>query len=94
MRHGIQREVFICQLASNATKILQSGKGKPDVSALLSVSEIAGLALDRWMIPRSRNVPEYRGWTPTDLIDLFGSQAQILRVEAKREVMLGNSCKC
>lgn len=94
MRHGIQREVFICQLASNATRILQSGKGKPDVSALLSVSEIAGLALDRWMIPRSRNVPEYRGWTPTDLIDLFGSQAQILRTEAKREVMLGNSCGC
>jgi hypothetical protein len=29
LRHGIQREVFICQLADNALKLLRSGRGKP-----------------------------------------------------------------
>ncbi|WP_369011228.1 Druantia anti-phage system protein DruA, partial [Salmonella enterica] len=46
MRHGIKREVFICQLAANATKILQTGKGKPDIRSLQTVKQIAGLALE------------------------------------------------
>ncbi|MDN6860789.1 DUF4338 domain-containing protein [Pseudomonas sp. CAN2814] len=75
MRHGIQREVFICQLAGNAAKLLQCGSGKPDTQSLLSVGEIGELALNRWMIPRSRNRPEFRDWKPTDLIHLYGSQA-------------------
>ncbi len=75
MRHGIQREVFICQLADNATKLLHSGSGKPDTKSLLSVGKIGELALNRWMIPRSRNRPEFRDWKPTDLIHLYGCQA-------------------
>lgn len=75
MRHGIQREVFICQLAGNAAKLLHGGSGKPDTQSLLSVGEIGELALNRWMIPRSRNRPEFRDWKPTDLIHLYGSQA-------------------
>lgn len=75
MRHGIQREVFICQLAGNAAKLLHGGSGKPDTQSLLSVGEIGELALNRWMIPRSRNRPEFRGWNPVDLIHLYGSQA-------------------
>ncbi|WP_059002900.1 Druantia anti-phage system protein DruA [Pseudomonas syringae] len=79
MRHGVQREVFVCQLACNATKILQSGKGKPDISSLLSVNEISALALDRWVIKRAVNTPHYQHWNSSDLIDLFGSQTQLLR---------------
>ena len=75
MRHGIQREVFICQLAGNATKLLHGDSGKPDTRSLLSVSEIGELALNRWMIPRSRNRPEFRDWKSTDLINLYGSLA-------------------
>ena len=75
MRHGIQREVFISQLAGNAVKLLHCGSGKPDTQSLLSVGEIGELALNRWMIPRSRNRPEFRDWKPTDLIHLYGSQA-------------------
>ncbi|GFM55915.1 hypothetical protein PSCICF_20930 [Pseudomonas cichorii] len=75
MRHGIQREVFICQLAGNAAKLLHGGSGKPDTRSLLSVGEIGELALNRWMIPRSKSRPEFRGWNPADLIHLYGSQA-------------------
>jgi hypothetical protein len=91
MRHGIQREVFICQLASNAAKILQTGKGMPDVSSLESVQQIADMALERWMIPRARNVPDFKHWESTDLIDLFGSQAQLLRTQADQGKSSGRS---
>ncbi|MDV7212794.1 Druantia anti-phage system protein DruA [Azotobacter beijerinckii] len=89
MRHGIQREVFICQVASNATEILKTGKGKPDVSSLLSVGDIANMALDRWVIPRALSFPDFRYWQPTDLIDLFGSQAKVLRAHVERTDALG-----
>lgn len=77
MRHGIQREVFICQLATNAAKLLHSGSGKPDTQSLLSVREIGELALNRWLIPRSMNRPDFRCWKSTDLIHLYGHQARL-----------------
>lgn len=89
MRHGIQREVFICQIASNATKILQTGKGKPEVSSLLSVKSIADMALDRWVIPRANRTPGFKYWRPNDLIGLFGSQAEVLRAQVERAEALG-----
>lgn len=81
MKHGIQREVFVCQLATNATKILQSGRGRPDIDSLLSVEQISALALDRWVIQRSVSTPHFRSWAASDMIDLFGSQAHILRCQ-------------
>lgn len=89
MRHGIQREVFICQIASNATKILQTGKGKPEISSLLSVRDIADMALDRWVIPRANSTPDFKYWRPNDLIELFGSQAEGLRAQVERTEALG-----
>ncbi|QJI37906.1 Druantia anti-phage system protein DruA [Pseudomonas sp. ADAK13] len=88
MRHGIQREVFISQLASNATKILQSGKGKPDVSSLQSVNQIADMALERWLLPRAIHMPNFKYWKSSDLIDLFGNQAQLLRAQVEQEQLL------
>lgn len=88
MRHGIQREVFICQLANNAAKILQTGKGVPDVTSLLSAKEIAERAVDRWMIPRSRRRPEYRDWISSNLIDVFGNQARNLRSQIEKADMV------
>lgn len=62
LRHGIQREVFICLLAENALRILRSGKGKPDLSSLRTADDVARLAVDRWMLPRSQRVPEFKAW--------------------------------
>ena len=83
LRHGIQREVFICQLAANASKILKTGKGRPDLGALLSVGEIAELAMERWIVPRASRRPEYRDWDAIDLVDLFGNQTRMLRNQLK-----------
>lgn len=84
MRHGIQREVFICQLASNATSILQTGEGQPDITSLLPAKDIAAQAVERWMIPRSRRRPEYRDWVSSEIVDIFGSQAQNMRIHIEK----------
>lgn len=88
MRHGIQREVFICQLANNATRILQTGEGLPDVTSLLSAKDIAERAVARWMIPRSRRRPEYRDWISSNLIEVFGNQARNLRNQIEKADMV------
>jgi hypothetical protein len=67
LRHGVQREVFICELAANAAALLRSGKGRPNIDALLRASEVAELAIQRWVLPRSARRPEYRAWTKSDV---------------------------
>lgn len=62
LRHGIQREVFLCELASNALEILRTGKGKADLSSLLSADDVANLAVERWMLPRSVRRSEFKLW--------------------------------
>ena len=76
LRHGIKREVFLCRLADNATKLLQTGMGKPNLSSLLSAREVAELAMERWMLPRSRRRPEFRNWTNDDMRGLLTSRAK------------------
>lgn len=93
MRHGIQREVFICQLACNSTKILQTGRGNPDVSSLLSVEDISSLALSRWVIPRAKNLPDFLKWESSELINLFGSQAKLLRDQVCKVEVAGRRTK-
>lgn len=77
LRHGIQREVFICNFAANAAKLLRTGKGRPDLSSLLSAREVAKLAVERWILPRSQRRPEYRSWASNDLLQLLGNQRLI-----------------
>lgn len=77
LRHGIQREVFLCNLAANATRILATGEGRPEISKLLRAREVAELALERWILPRSRRRPDYRSWTRDDLLPLLGSNHRI-----------------
>jgi len=74
LRHGVQREVFICQLADNAIRLLRTGKGRPDLSSLLSAREVAQLAVERWMLPRAQRRPEYRVWKSTNLLAFLGDK--------------------
>lgn len=74
LRHGIKREVFISRLAENAFKILQSGKGRPDLSSLLRAEDVAKLAVERWMLPRSQRMPEYKAWNRDDIATLLAKQ--------------------
>jgi hypothetical protein len=84
LRHGIKREVFISEFASNAFSILKKGKGRPNLKSLLSVRDIAVLAVKRWMVPRAERRPEYRSWKAGDLIALLSERRIPLRVPAKQ----------
>jgi hypothetical protein len=84
LRHGIQREVFMCQLAGNALKILHSGKGKPDLSSLLTAEDVAKLAVARWMLPRSERRQEFRTWQAENIAALLGDQRRRLLANLSR----------
>ena len=63
LRHGIQREVFITKLASNAFEVLRTGSVEPDISDLLTATQISDLARDRWIVPRAeRGEIDFRSW--------------------------------
>ena len=74
LRHGIEREVFLCQLASNAINILRNGRGRPNLSTLLSAEEVAQLAVERWMLPRSQRMPQFKQWKRDNIRELLGEQ--------------------
>ena len=80
LRHGIQREVFSCDFATNATELLRTGRGRPDLSLLLNAGRVAELAMERWVLPRSRRRSEFRAWTREDLRGVLMSGAKRERV--------------
>lgn len=87
LRHGIQREVFICELASNALALMRKGKGRPNLTSLLSVDDVAALAVKRWMVPRSETRPEYRQWQASDLKTLLSERSGLISVKPVEAVM-------
>jgi hypothetical protein len=86
LRHGIQREVFICELASNALRMLHSGLGRPNLSTLLSAEEVANLAVERWMLPRSQRMPEFKQWKRENIATLFDEKYNKLLSNHSRAV--------
>jgi hypothetical protein len=80
LHHGVQREVFLCTLASNALRLLRTGKGTPELSSLRAVREIGELAVERWMLERSRRRPEYRRWSHAELTSLWSETPNDLYV--------------
>jgi len=81
LRHGIQREVFLCQLADNAVKLLHSGKGRLKLTTLLSADEVAKLAVERWMLPRAERRLEFRDWKAESIATLLGDQGPKLLIK-------------
>ena len=73
LRHGINREVFLCQLACNATRFLSGKAERVRYKGLLSISEVADLSLHRWVLPRALRMPEYRNWKRDEIADLFST---------------------
>ena len=67
LKHGIKREVFLCELAANAIRMLKTGKGRPNLKTLVTAKEVAQMALERWIVPRAQRRPEFSEWTLDDL---------------------------
>ena len=62
LRHGIRREVFVCNLAINASEILRGESKWPNFNSLKTVEEVGELAKERWIVPRSERRPDFLHW--------------------------------
>jgi hypothetical protein len=71
LRHGIMREVFASNLATNTHRVLRGEVGHFQYRGLLSVQEIGELARDRWVTPRAARRPEFRFWAREQILDLL-----------------------
>lgn len=77
LKHGIRREVFLCELATNATRMLRTGKGRPNLKTLGMASEVARWALERWVLPRAQRRPEFAAWTIDDLRKVLTNHLEV-----------------
>jgi hypothetical protein len=76
LRHGIQREVFVCPIAANAQKIL-TGEGKrPNYTSLRTVSQVGELSRERWLVPRAGRRPEFRAWSREQMLAIIMGSGQ------------------
>jgi hypothetical protein len=86
MKHGIQREVFFCEMATNSIDLLRGEDVEPNLSTLFSEKEVGEAAVARWMTPRAERRPEYREWRAVSvpaLIEGNLKQLPLLDVEKK-----------
>lgn len=77
MKHGVKREVFICEMASNTIAFLKGEATELDLRDLKTVKEVGDLACRRWLIPRAARQPGYRQWTRQHLADLVTSSSEV-----------------
>jgi hypothetical protein len=68
LRHGISREVYVTELASNCCAYLRGEVKTLRRPGLLSLDEVAELALQRWVIPRGERDSSFASWTFADTI--------------------------
>ncbi|MBO3056576.1 DUF4338 domain-containing protein [Burkholderia pseudomallei] len=71
LKHGIQREVFLSELANNSLRILSGHEKRPNLKTLLSTEEVGQAAVERWMVGRAERMPEFRQWRNDDLLRLI-----------------------
>lgn len=76
LRHGIAREVFVCELARNAPAFLAGNEPLADYDGLPTVVEVTAAARSRWLEPRAARRPEYRAWSVEELGAALGVSRQ------------------
>lgn len=86
LMHGVKREVFICEMASNTIEFLKGEAAELDLGDLKTVEEVAALACHRWLVPRAARDTGYRQWTRQHLVDLVSqtSGVRVSLVEPKK----------
>jgi len=66
LKHNFRREVFICPLAVNYQNILTGKSKRANWDELKSVDAVSNLALERWVIKRSKSTFNWHTWTKDD----------------------------
>ena len=75
LRHGIRREVFVCNLATNAEEVLRADRKRPTFNSLKTLDEVAELTKERWIVPRAQRKPNYCDWDAADFEALIRGKA-------------------
>lgn len=75
IQHGMTREVFLCTMASNAKEFLRGDHVRVRYGTLPSVAEVARMAMERWVIPRAHNRPEYMSWRAEQFMEELAQPA-------------------
>jgi len=68
LRHGVNREVFICWMADNSRDILRGVSRRPKYHSLLAASDISRLARERWIVPRAARDASYAEWSRDEIL--------------------------
>lgn len=76
MKHGIQREVFLCETAVNSINVLAGRAVRPNLTTLRSADDVGQMAVERWLVGRAERRPEYRAWTREQFEGLLQVQAR------------------
>ncbi|MGF7131361.1 hypothetical protein P3T40_002843 [Paraburkholderia sp. EB58] len=71
LKHGIQREVFLCETAANSLRILAGKEKRPNIKSLLTAEEVGRLGVERWMVGRAERMPDFRQWNKEGLLGLI-----------------------
>lgn len=71
LRHGINREVFICEIASNSQQVLRGETNKPVYENILDVKSVGELAIDRWIEPRAKRNSDFSIWQRDKIKDML-----------------------
>jgi hypothetical protein len=83
--HGVRREVYVCELATNAKAILRGRHKRARYADLLTVEQISGLARERWIEPRAVRCPDYQLYRKDDILELFlGTAPRAVGLEKER----------
>ncbi len=70
LKHGIEREVYAMPIANNTQEFLSGRDAEPEFDHS-TVGEIAALARERWVVPRSGRMPEYRQFRREQLTHIY-----------------------
>jgi hypothetical protein len=84
LRHGIAREVFICELAANARSFLAGRSKRLGYGGLPTISDVTAAARARWLEPRAARRPEFGEWQLDSFAEVLGVSSAATRVMSAR----------
>jgi hypothetical protein len=75
LRHGINRQVFSCEMGTNTKKFLKGEVSRLFTPDLRTLDEVARMANERWIVPRSLRRPEYINWKNDSIMEILQKNA-------------------
>ncbi len=92
LRHGVRRQVFISELASNMARYLTGKVVRPQFKSLLSVDEVSSLALKRWILPRAERNSDFIDWRKEMVLEMLREPAKGLPLRSLAKGALNGAC--